>query len=123
MSRFIDRKEKRVWQKIRIRKVVSGTADVPRVCVFKSTKYIYAQAIDDVSGKTLASASSQEPSVRTSLEKSGTHVKTAEQVGGILAERLKEKGVEKIVFDRSGYRYHGRIKALAEGARKNGLQF
>jgi len=123
MSRFTDRKEKRAWQKIRIRKAVSGTAEVPRVCVFKSTRYIYAQAVDDVAGKTLASASSQEPSVRTSLEKSGTHVKTAEQVGGVLAERLKEKGVEKIVFDRSGYRFHGRVKALAEGARKSGLQF
>jgi large subunit ribosomal protein L18 len=102
---------------------MSGTAETPRVCIFKSSKYIYAQAIDDAAGTTLAAASSQEPSVRESLKTSGTHIKAAEQIGGLMAERLKAKGVEKIVFDRSGYRFHGRIKAFAEGARKNGLQF
>ncbi len=102
---------------------MTGTADIPRVCIFKSSKYIYAQAIDDAVGQTLAAASSQEPSVRESLETSGTHLKAAEQIGGLLAERLKAKGVERVVFDRSGYRYHGRIKAFADGARKNGLQF
>ena len=120
MARFTDRKEKRSWRKIRIRKRLSGTAETPRVCVFKSHKYLYAQAVDDIAGKTLASASSQEPSLKQALTTSGKHVKAAEMVGRLLSERLKGKGIEKYVFDRSGYLYHGKVKAL-EAAINHGL--
>jgi len=123
MANIGDRRQRRSWRRIRIRKRMSGTGEIPRVCVFKSQKYIYAQAVDDLNGRTLAAVSSGEPAVREKLEASGKHVKSAEQVGQILAERLKEKGVEQIVFDRSGYTYHGRVKAFAEGARKGGLRF
>ncbi len=119
----LDRKQKRDWRKIRIRKRLSGTATAPRLCVFKSTSYIYVQAVDDAKGVTIAAASSLEPAVKGSLKTSGKHVSVAEKVGELVSERLKAKGIERVVFDRSGYLYHGRVKALAEGARKGGLQF
>lgn len=119
----LDRKQKRDWRKIRIRKRLSGTATAPRLCVFKSTSYIYVQAVDDTKGVTIAAASSLEPAVKGSLKTSGKHVSVAEKVGELVSERLKAKGIERVVFDRSGYLYHGRVKALAEGARKGGLQF
>jgi large subunit ribosomal protein L18 len=119
----LDRKQKRDWRKIRIRKRLSGTATAPRLCVFKSTSYIYVQAVDDTKGVTIAAASSLEPAVKGSLKTSGKHVSVAEKVGELVSERLKAKGIERVVFDRSGYLYHGRVKALADGARKGGLQF
>ncbi len=119
----LDRKQKRDWRKIRIRKRLSGTATAPRLCVFKSTSYIYVQAVDDAKGVTVAAASSLEPAVKGALKTSGKHVSVAEKVGELVSERLKAKGIERVVFDRSGYLYHGRVKALAEGARKGGLQF
>ncbi len=119
----LDREQKRDWRKIRIRKRVSGTPALPRLCVFKSRKYIYAQAVDDTQGVTLASASSLEPAVKESLKTSGKHLTVAAKVGELISERLKAKGIDKVVFDRGGYIYHGRVKAVAEGARKGGLQF
>lgn len=119
----LDRDQKRHWRKIRIRKRLSGTATAPRLCVFKSTSYIYVQAVDDTKGVTIAAASSLEPAVKGSLKTSGKHVSVAEKVGELVSERLKAKGIERVVFDRSGYLYHGRVKALADGARKGGLQF
>lgn len=121
--RHFDRKEKREWRKLRIKKRMSGTPEIPRLCVFKSRKYLYVQAVDDSKGVTLATASSLEAAVKADLKNSGKHLKVAEQVGQLISERLKAKGVETIVFDRSGYLYHGRVKALAEGARKGGLKF
>ena len=121
--RHYDRKEKREWRKLRIKKRMSGTPEVPRLCVFKSRKYIYVQAVDDTQGSTLACASSLEPVLKADTKTSGKHLKVAEKVGELISERLKAKGVQAIVFDRSGYTYHGRIKALAEGARKGGLKF
>ncbi|MEM6325938.1 MAG: 50S ribosomal protein L18 [Bacteroidota bacterium] len=101
----------------RIRAKVSGTAERPRLAVFRSNKYIYAQLIDDAAGHTLAAASSRE----AGIDATGTEAGTA--VGKTLAERAKEAGVETCVFDRGGYRYHGRVKALADGAREGGLRF
>jgi large subunit ribosomal protein L18 len=121
--RHLDRKEKREWRKLRILKKMEGAPAKPRLCVFKSQKYIYVQAVDDTTGQTLASASSLEPAVRKELKTSGKHLKVAEQVGQLISERLKAKGIEAVVFDRGGYIYHGRVKAVAEGARKGGLKF
>ncbi|MCM3588512.1 50S ribosomal protein L18 [Mesobacillus maritimus] len=104
----------------RVRSKVSGTAARPRLNVFRSNKHIYAQLIDDVNGVTLASASTLDKDV--SLE-STSNVDAAVKVGELVAKRAVEKGVSEVVFDRGGYLYHGRIKALAEAARENGLQF
>ena len=100
-----------------IRRKVSGTAERPRVSVFKSNKGIYAQVIDDAKGVTLASASTKE------IGKDRVNVELAKEVGKKLAENAKSAGVEKVIFDRGGYPYHGRVKALAEGAREGGLKF
>ena len=99
----------------RIRAKVSGTPERPRLSVFRSNKHIYAQLVDDMAGTTLASASTRE------AEASGTGVEAAKTVGQRLAERAKAAGVDRAVFDRGGYRYHGNVKALAEGARDGGL--
>jgi len=101
------------------RRTLKGTAARPRLAVFKSNRYIYAQVIDDGAGQTLAAASSQEGSLR---ERTLT-VATAAEVGKMIADRAKGAGVSSVVFDRGGFRYHGRIKALAEAAREGGLEF
>ncbi len=101
----------------RIRKKVSGTAERPRLSVFRSNNYVYVQAVDDVHGVTLAAASSREASV----DKSKTKVEQAKEVGKLIAERLLSQNLTKAVFDRGGYLYHGRVKAVAEGAREAGL--
>jgi len=115
---------KRVYRrtriKMRIRKVVSGTADRPRLSVFRSNQDIYAQVIDDLAGRTLAAASSREKGI---TEKTATKTEKAKQVGTLIAERAKEAGIDTVVFDRGGYLYHGRVKALAEAAREGGLKF
>lgn len=103
----------------RIRKTISGTTDVPRLSVFRSNKEIYAQIIDDVNGTTLAAASS----LKIKEAKGVAKIEQASLVGKQIAEVAKAAGVEKVVFDRSGYLYHGRVKALAEAARENGLKF
>ena len=103
----------------RIRRKVAGNTTRPRLAVFRSVKHIYAQVIDDSVGHTLAAASSNE---KTGI-KSGGNVAGAKAVGKLLAERAKEKGVKSVVFDRGGYLYHGRVKALADAAREGGLEF
>lgn len=106
---------------LRVRKKIFGTSDVPRFTVHKSLKNIYAQLIDDEEGITLAAASTQDKALKG--EELGCNIESAEKVGELLAKRALEKGIKEVVFDRSGYRYHGRIKALAEAARKAGLEF
>jgi large subunit ribosomal protein L18 len=103
----------------RVRKRVSGTAARPRLAVFRSNRYIYAQIIDDVAGSTLASASSTEKDLRGER----LNVETATKVGKLVAERARTAGVDQVVFDRGGFPFHGRIKALAEAARETGLEF
>lgn len=103
----------------RVRKSVNGVAARPRLAVFRSNRYIYAQLVDDSSGRTLVSASSQEDDLR----QRALNLETAAKVGTLLAERAKQAGVESVVFDRGGFAYHGRIKALADAARESGLQF
>jgi len=108
--------------KTRIRGRLSGTPERPRLTIFKSLKRIYVQAVDDTQGVTLASASSLEKDVRGTLP-SGSNIAAAKAVGAMVAARLKEKGITTVVFDRNGYVYHGRVKALADSARESGLQF
>lgn len=117
-----DRKAIRRRIRYRVRKKVSGTADRPRLAVFRSEKHIYAQAIDDSSGTTVAHASTRDASLRASSPRGG-NVEAAKGVGTAIAERLKAKGIENVVFDRGGFLYHGRVKALAEAARGAGLKF
>ncbi len=105
-----------------MRRKVIGLSERPRLCVYRSLKHIYAQLVDDTSGKVLATASSVSPDTRT-RGASGSNVVAARIVGEVLAEKAKTAGIEKVVFDRGGYKYHGRVKALAEGAREKGLRF
>jgi len=106
----------------RVRTKVSGTTERPRLCVYRSLGHIYAQVIDDRSGKTLVSASSVDKETKKNL-KGGGNVAAAKVIGKVIAERAKSAGVSKVVFDRGGYKYHGRVKALADAAREAGLQF
>jgi len=105
----------------RIRKNINGTNERPRLRVFKSSKHIYAQIIDDTIGKTIAFMSTMDKEFN--VEESKGKIGAAERVGEVLAKRAKAAGIEKVVFDRGGFIYHGRIKAVSDGARKNGLQF
>ncbi len=111
------KRSKRGLRHRRVRSVVSGRADRPRLAVFRSASHIYAQIIDDSSGKTLAAASSAE------IKAKGAKADLSTQVGTAIAEKAKAKGINTVVFDRGGYRYHGRVKALAEAARTGGLEF
>jgi len=113
--------EKRLKIKLRIRKRIKGTAEAPRLTVFRSNKQIYIQAIDDVSGVTIASACSREKEIATVTGKKKSEI--AVLVGKRIAEKCKEKGIESVVFDRNGYQYHGRVKSVADGAREGGLKF
>jgi large subunit ribosomal protein L18 len=122
MIRKIEKKEIRNRIHRRIRRKLSGTEARPRLAVFRSVAHIYAQVIDDVSGRTLVSASSVDKSADKG-GKSGGNVAAAKAIGKLVAERAKEKGVKAVVFDRGGYQYHGRIKALADAAREAGLEF
>ena len=117
-----DRVESRRRVRVRIREKVRGSAARPRLAVFKSGRHIYAQVIDDVSGHTVAHASSVEAELRKG-DKAGANVTTAGRVGELVAVRAKEKGIAKVVFDRGGYIYHGKVRALADAARKGGLEF
>jgi len=116
----ITKTEKREKIKLRIRKRIKGTPGKPRISVYRSNKQIYAQAIDDVNGLTLAAASSREKELASVA---GKKSELAVMVGKRLAAVCKEKGIENVVFDRSGYQYHGRVKSLADGAREGGLKF
>ena len=119
MINKLSRNEHRVRIHKRIRQRIRGNAERPRLAVFRSLKHIYAQLIDDGSGKTLVSASSKEKNAPVK----GGNVAGAKAIGKLVAERAKEKGIKAIVFDRGGYLYHGRVKALAEAAREGGLEF
>jgi large subunit ribosomal protein L18 len=118
LSRDLHRK--RVHDRVRTK--VSGTTERPRLCVYRSLGHIYAQVIDDHSGKTLVSASSVDGETKKNL-KGGGNIAAAKVIGKAVAERAKAAGVQKVVFDRGGYKYHGRVKALADAAREGGLQF
>jgi large subunit ribosomal protein L18 len=111
----------RLRRKKRIQKKIRGTADRPRLCVFRSHKHIYAQVIDDVQGVTLVEASTLSKTFTPPPKKTGT-VETAKKVGELIAKRALQKSVLKVVFDRNGFVYHGRVKAVAEGAREAGLE-
>ena len=119
MVKKIDKKAMRLRRHIRVRGKISGTPECPRLNVFRSNANIYAQIIDDVNGVTLASASTLDKD----FEGATGNVEAAKKVGAVLAERAKAKGIEEVVFDRGGYVYHGRVAALAEGAREGGLKF
>jgi len=114
-----DKLRKRSQRKLHVRKTLSGTPEKPRMTVFKSNKYIYVQVIDDAAGVTLASASSLEESLKAIKRNLDGAAKLGEEIG----KRLKEKKVAAIVFDRNGYKYHGIVKAIADGARKAGITF
>lgn len=122
MGRMNPRIAMRLKRKERIRKKISGTVDRPRLSVFRSAKHIYAQIIDDQAGHTLAAASTLSPEIRDKL-KGLKKVDAAREVGKLLAEKAKAKGIVKVVFDRNGFKYHGRVKSLAEGCREHGLVF
>lgn len=109
------REEMRYRRHLRVRKKVEGTPERPRLVIFRSDKHIYAQLVDDVAGKTLLTVSSQKAE--------GTKTERASEVGKSVAARAKEQGITAVVFDRAGYRYHGRVKAVADGAREGGLEF
>ncbi|MCP1186834.1 50S ribosomal protein L18 [Paenibacillus sp. 1781tsa1] len=117
-----DKNKARLKRHLRVRKKIQGTAARPRLNVFRSGKHMYAQIIDDVAGVTIASASTVDKELSTDI-KNGASVESARKVGELVAKRAKDKGVSNIVFDRSGYLYHGRIAALAEAAREAGLEF
>ena len=112
----------RALRRTRVRRTVRGTADRPRLSVFRSGKHIYAQIITDVAGKTLLAVSTLTPELKTQLGKTAT-VDAAKEVGKLVARRCQEKGITSVVFDRNGFLYHGRVRAVAEGAREGGLQF
>jgi len=108
----IDRRLARIKRHKRVRKNISGKSERPRLCIFRSLKHIYAQVIDDKKGTTLVSLSTLDP-----------NIKAAEMLGSLLAKKLEEKGIKKVVFDRGGYLYHGRVKAVAESTRKGKIVF
>ena len=116
------KKQARLKRKKRIRKNIVGTPQRQRLCVFRSAKHIYALVIDDTRGQTLASASSLEKTIKASSDTSNKK-STANMVGKLVAERALDKGVKQIVFDRNGFLYHGRVKAVSDGARETGLDF
>jgi large subunit ribosomal protein L18 len=122
MSRLTDRTARRTATVRRKVKLAAGTSGRARLSVFRSSKHIYAQLIDDAKGQTLVSASSMEKATREGA-KTGANIAAAKAVGKMIAERAKEKGIKDVVFDRGGYLYHGRVKALADAAREGGLNF
>jgi large subunit ribosomal protein L18 len=122
MSRKVDRKQRRTRIRRRYRDTVRGTADRPRLCVYRSLRHLYAQVIDDDRGATLVAASTLEKSAAGQL-KSTANKEAAAVIGKIIAERAKDRGVESVVFDRGGFTYHGVIRAIADAARESGLKF
>ena len=123
--RIKTKEDRRDRIKFRIRKRMTGTTQKPRLSVFRSEQHIYVQVIDDMKGQTIASASTVDPKVKGKMPKgvAGGNIKGAELIGTTIAERLKEKGITKVVFDRNGFLYHGRVRAVAEAARSAGLEF
>jgi large subunit ribosomal protein L18 len=123
--RIKTREDRRDRIKHRIRKRVSGSQERPRLTVFRSVVHMYVQVVDDMTGQTIASASTLEPTVKGGLAKAATggNIEGAKAIGKTIAERLLDKGVKRVVFDRNGFLYHGRVKAVAEAAREAGLEF
>ena len=117
------RNEARLRRHVRLRKKVSGTAERPRLSVFRSLHHIYAQIIDDIQGVTLVSASTVEPEIRQKVSGKGGNIEAAKIIGAAIAQKALEKGIKQVVFDRGGQIYHGRVKALASAARESGLEF
>lgn len=117
----ITARQARLKRKARIRRQIEGSPEKPRLSVYRGNRNIYCQIIDDLNGITLASASSRNPEISNKIK--GFSVDTAKEVGSMLALNAKAKGIEEVVFDRSGYKYHGKIKALADAARAGGLKF
>jgi large subunit ribosomal protein L18 len=117
--------DRRLRIKMRIRKRVHGTGQRPRLAVFRSVGHMYAQAIDDMTGQTLASAATTEPAIKAALAGAvkGGNLNGAKTIGKTIAERLQAKGIKQVVFDRGGFLYHGRVKAVADAAREAGLEF
>ena len=122
MALRLNKKEARILRHKKIRKKIKGTAEVPRLSVFKSSRHIYAQIINDDNGNTLTSFSTLKPEFREKMKKCCT-IESAKFVGEFIAEQAKKLGIEKVKFDRGGFHFHGRIKALAEAARQKGLKF
>jgi len=120
MNTSVQKYQRRDRRRKGMRKTLRGTPDRPRLAVFRSPRHIYVQVIDDLAGRTLAAASSTDSELKTS---SGGNVAAATAVGRAVAERARKAGVHQVVFDRGGYIYHGRVKALADGAREGGLKF
>lgn len=122
MLKKVNSNKKRQKRHLRIRRTVNGTPERPRLNVYRSLNHMYAQIIDDKAGRTLVSASTLDADLKSKLEKTGNK-EAAKAVGKLVAERALAKGISEVVFDRSGYIYHGRVKELAEGAREGGLKF
>ncbi len=122
-DRARNRREGRLRRHRRVRKTVQGTPQRPRLSVFRSSRHIVAQVIDDTNGVTLVSASTLEPDLRTATADQGGNVAAATTVGALVAQRAMQAGISTVVFDRGGYRYHGRVAALADAAREAGLEF
>ncbi len=122
MSSLAEKKLARIKRKVRVRKKIKGTSERPRLNVFRSASHIYAQVIDDTTGSTLAAASTLLETVGSGLASTG-NVEAAKKVGAEIARRALEKNISTVVFDRSGFLYHGRVKALADAAREHGLSF
>jgi large subunit ribosomal protein L18 len=123
--RIKTKEDRRDRIKLRIRKRVNGTTERPRLTVFRSVAHMYAQVVDDRTGRTIAAASSVEPALKGAFGTGarGGNIAGAQAVGRAIAERLKEKGITRVVFDRNGFLYHGRVKAVADAAREAGLEF
>ena len=123
--RIKTREDRRQRIKLRLRKRIAGSEQRPRLTVFRSLAHIYVQVIDDMTGETVAAAATTEPGLKTTLQGKtrGGNKAGAEFIGQTIAKRLKDKGITRVVFDRNGYLYHGRIQAVAEAARKAGLEF
>ncbi len=122
MARIEEKRIARKRRHLRVRKKIQGTAERPRLSVYRSLRHIYAQIIDDNDGHTMVSASTKDPSFRKEFSET-MNQEAARRIGELLARRALDKGIETVVFDRGGYLYHGRVKALAEGARGQGLKF
>jgi large subunit ribosomal protein L18 len=122
-KKVVEKRYRRERAHQRLRQRVTGTAERPRLAVYKSERYVYAQVIDDDLGRTLVAAASLEPELKGRLAGGGANKSAAKAVGEALAQRAMEKGIKKVVFDRGGYRYHGKVKELAEAARAKGLEF
>ena len=120
---FVSRAEARLRRKKRVRKKIRGVPDKPRLTVFRSAKHIYAQIIDDTRATTLVDASSLSKEYRPLIQGKGGNKSGAAMIGEFIAKRAKAKGIDKVVFDRNGFLYHGRVKALADAAREHGLEF